>query len=168
MDKKLTIDNKKYLSSTHAGKISGYTNDYVARLARQKKVAGKKVGRTWYVEESSLKSFIQNNKIQKTNLHKKLSDKRTNDLKFFERDRKLSEEFQAFKSNVSLASKTELFKKSTAFALAIIFVFGGYFVSNTDIAQAGFRKVSQAVVGALDAVSKFNPAEFGISSVLTF
>ena len=66
MDKKLVIDNKKYLSSIYAGKISGYTNDYIARLARQRKILGKKIGKTWYIEECSLQDFIKGNKIQKT------------------------------------------------------------------------------------------------------
>jgi len=71
MDKELVFDNKKYLSSRYAGKIFGYTNDYVTRLARQKKVFGKMVGRVWYVEEESFKNFIQNNTAQKNQLYEK-------------------------------------------------------------------------------------------------
>ena len=163
MDKKLTFNNKKYLSSKYAGEISGYTNDYVARLARQKKVLGKKVGRSWYVEENSLQNFIKDNKVQKTQLHKKLSDKRVNDLKYSQRERQINEDFRKFRSNVSSVFKTELFKKSVAFVVAVTFVLGGYIASDTNIAKAGFHRFSQAVVTSLDAVSKFDPARFGVS-----
>ena len=160
MDKKLLIDNKKYISSKDAGNISGYTNDYVARLARQGKVLGKKVGRAWYVEEESLNNFIEDNKIQKTQLHKKLSDKRINDYKYSERGRKVSEVFESFKLQISQTLKAELFKKGIAFVTAITLVVGGYFAVNTDIAKAGFKKVAQVAQISLDAVSKFDATDF--------
>ena len=165
MDKKLVIDNKKYLSSIYAGKISGYTNDYIARLARQRKILGKKIGKTWYIEECSLQDFIKGNKIQKRNFTKNYLIKRVSDLKSAERDRKVSEVFEAFKSKTSEVLKTELFKKSFAFTVAVTFVFGGYFASNTDIAKVGLRKISQIVATSLDAVSKFDPAKFSATSI---
>ncbi len=50
--------NGDLISSVEAGKRFGCTNDYVARLARQGKVHGTRVGREWFVDPSSLGHFI--------------------------------------------------------------------------------------------------------------
>ena len=47
------------LSSVEAGKQFGYTNDYVARLAREKKVQASRVGRQWFVEVTSFEEFVE-------------------------------------------------------------------------------------------------------------
>jgi len=54
----LEIDGKKYLSSKRAAREHKYHIDYIGQLIRAGKVHGKKVGRSWYVEESSLKSYL--------------------------------------------------------------------------------------------------------------
>lgn len=54
----LEIDGKKYLSSRRAAKEHKYHIDYIGQLIRAGKVTGKKVGRSWYVEASSLKSYL--------------------------------------------------------------------------------------------------------------
>ncbi len=46
------------LSATDAGKQFGYTNDYITRLAREKKILAKRVGRQWYVDPVSVENFI--------------------------------------------------------------------------------------------------------------
>lgn len=50
----LTLDGKKYLSSKHAAKVTGYAKDYVGQLCREGRVAARLVGRNWYVLESSI------------------------------------------------------------------------------------------------------------------
>lgn len=54
----LEIDGKKYLSSRRAAKEHKYHIDYIGQLIRGGKVVGKKVGRSWYVEQGSLKSYL--------------------------------------------------------------------------------------------------------------
>lgn len=54
----LEIDGKKYLSSKRAAREHKYHIDYIGQLIRAGKVSGKKVGRSWYVEEASLKSYL--------------------------------------------------------------------------------------------------------------
>ncbi len=53
------FENINYISSVEAGKQFGYTNDYVARLAREKKILATRVGRQWFVEAQSVESFIK-------------------------------------------------------------------------------------------------------------
>ncbi|MES2006507.1 MAG: hypothetical protein V4436_00195 [Patescibacteria group bacterium] len=54
----LEIEGKKYLSSRKAAREHKYHIDYVGQLIRAGKINGKKVGRSWYVEEASLKGYL--------------------------------------------------------------------------------------------------------------
>ncbi len=53
-----TITDSGYISAVEAGQQFGYTNDYVTRLAREKKVVAVRVGKQWYVDAKSLELFV--------------------------------------------------------------------------------------------------------------
>jgi hypothetical protein len=53
----LTVNKTKYISSKRAAKESGYTQDYIGQSIRQGKLDAQKVGRGWYVSESSIQRF---------------------------------------------------------------------------------------------------------------
>jgi hypothetical protein len=55
----LEIGGKKYLSSRRAAREHKYHTDYIGQLIRAGKVAGKKVGRAWYVDAESLDSYLR-------------------------------------------------------------------------------------------------------------
>jgi hypothetical protein len=49
-----------------AGKLaaeSGYGRDYIARLARQHRIAGYQLGRQWYIHEKSFRDFLDAQKV---------------------------------------------------------------------------------------------------------
>jgi len=54
-DDTITMDGRTYLSSARAAQLVGYTKDYVGQLARAGKIDAKLVGRSWYVEEGSVR-----------------------------------------------------------------------------------------------------------------
>lgn len=54
----LEISGKRYISSRRAGKQYHYHSDYIGQLVRSGKVVGTKVGRAWYVDESSLAAYL--------------------------------------------------------------------------------------------------------------
>lgn len=56
MEETLTLDGKTFISSKRAARITGYTPDYIGQLCRAQKINAKLVGRSWYVEENSIKS----------------------------------------------------------------------------------------------------------------
>lgn len=60
-----TSEQNSIISATEAGKQFGYTNDYIARLAREKKVAGSRIGRQWFVDTASLQLFMRQSEIAK-------------------------------------------------------------------------------------------------------
>ncbi len=50
----ILIEEKKYVSSKQAAKITGYAKDYVGQLCREGRVPARLVGRSWYVLESAI------------------------------------------------------------------------------------------------------------------
>src|SRR5579872_2234702 len=62
-----------YISSREASRRFRLTNDYVSRLCRQGKIPGVFVGKVWYVEERSLKSFLEASASRQKDRSKKLS-----------------------------------------------------------------------------------------------
>lgn len=51
----LLIEEKKYVSSKRAAKITGYAKDYIGQLCREGRVPARLVGRGWYVLETAIK-----------------------------------------------------------------------------------------------------------------
>lgn len=50
----ILIEEKKYISSKRAAKVTGYAKDYVGQLCREGRVPARLVGRSWYVLESAI------------------------------------------------------------------------------------------------------------------
>lgn len=66
MSKTLTIEGKNYVpSAVLAGRFS-YTSDYLSKLAREGKISGTRVGRSWYIDEQSLQQFVSGMHEQKS------------------------------------------------------------------------------------------------------
>ena len=76
MGTNIQLHDGTYLSSKEAGSLFGYTHDYVSRLCREGQVDGKKIGRSWYVKESSLRTFFEVAKEEKQKRYQKLSSER--------------------------------------------------------------------------------------------
>ncbi len=50
----LLIEEKKYVSSKRAAKMTGYAKDYIGQLCREGRVPARLVGRAWYVLETAI------------------------------------------------------------------------------------------------------------------
>lgn len=50
----LLIEEKKYISSKQAAKVTGYAKDYIGQLCREGRVPARLVGRSWYVLETAI------------------------------------------------------------------------------------------------------------------
>ncbi len=53
----LFIEGKNYISVRRASQETGYAQDYIGQLCRQKKIPAKLVGRTWFVDIESLNKY---------------------------------------------------------------------------------------------------------------
>ncbi len=58
MTDELFFEGQRYISAAEAAGISNLTRDYIARLAREGKIAGRQIARQWYVSDLSLKNFL--------------------------------------------------------------------------------------------------------------
>lgn len=50
----ILIEEKRYISSKRAAKVTGYAKDYVGQLCREGRVPARLVGRNWYVLETAI------------------------------------------------------------------------------------------------------------------
>jgi len=50
----ITIEDKKYVSSKRAAKMTGYAKDYIGQLCREGRVPARFIGRSWYVLEAAI------------------------------------------------------------------------------------------------------------------
>lgn len=60
----LLIEDKKYVSSKRAAKMTGYAKDYIGQLCREGRVSARLVGRSWYVLESAIQDHRFGSEIQ--------------------------------------------------------------------------------------------------------
>jgi len=67
---------KNFITTKNAGELSGYSSDYLARLARSGKIIGKRVGHSWFVEKESLERFLDQQGIHKIDYARSLARKR--------------------------------------------------------------------------------------------
>ena len=51
----ILIEEKKYISSKQAAKVTGYAKDYIGQLCREGRVPARLVGRSWYVLETAIR-----------------------------------------------------------------------------------------------------------------
>lgn len=67
----LLIEDKKYVSSKRAAKMTGYAKDYIGQLCREGRVPARLVGRSWYVLETA----IQDHRFGVTDVQPEESEK---------------------------------------------------------------------------------------------
>ena len=52
------IDGARYVAAGVLAAESGYCRDYIARLARQHRIAGRQLGKIWYIAEEPFWMFV--------------------------------------------------------------------------------------------------------------
>lgn len=72
--------NIKFLDARSAGKLVGYSSDYVTRLAREKKIAAVQTGRQWLIDIDSLKLFSLSVQAEKRERAEKIREERRVEL----------------------------------------------------------------------------------------
>ncbi|MBI4086962.1 hypothetical protein HY416_03200, partial [Candidatus Kaiserbacteria bacterium] len=55
----------KYVPADEAGRLFGYTGNYVRRLVRERKIIGAQIKHQWFVDPESLGAFVRNISRQK-------------------------------------------------------------------------------------------------------
>lgn len=66
----LLIEEKRYISSKRAAKLTGYAKDYIGQLCREGRVPARLVGRSWYVLETAIQDHrFGDNKVMSVEEH---------------------------------------------------------------------------------------------------
>lgn len=55
--------SSQYISLKQATKISGYNQDYLGYLIREKKLTGERIGRDWFTTEKALRTYLSTKKF---------------------------------------------------------------------------------------------------------
>ncbi|OGG45496.1 hypothetical protein A2673_02460, partial [Candidatus Kaiserbacteria bacterium RIFCSPHIGHO2_01_FULL_50_13] len=76
MSDEIFFNGVRFISAQEAGEISNFTRDYVARLCRDGRVRGRRVGKNWYVDESALKEFLVQQEYVKARRREELASER--------------------------------------------------------------------------------------------
>src|SRR3989344_2673002 len=81
MSDEIFFNGVRYISAQEAANASNLTRDYIARLCRDNKVRGRRVGKNWYVDEGSLKGFLIQQEYAKSKRHEELTEQRLKEYK---------------------------------------------------------------------------------------
>src|SRR3989338_8023675 len=65
MNRPIFSDDKEYISAIRAAEKIGYASDYIGQLCRAKKISGRLIGKTWYVDFASLLDYKKNRQFGK-------------------------------------------------------------------------------------------------------
>jgi hypothetical protein len=84
MEPNLIIGNRTLLPLREAAAKVSYTRDYVARLAREGKIAAVQVDRQWYIDPESLKNFFDHAQFEVAARADYLAELRRNELEAWE------------------------------------------------------------------------------------
>src|SRR3989344_1524192 len=76
MSQEIYFDGVKYISASDAASIAALTRDYVARLCKERRILGKRIGKQWYVNLDSLQTFILTQKYAHAKRREKLIEAR--------------------------------------------------------------------------------------------
>ncbi len=71
-----TYDIEDFIPGSEAARIAGYTSDYIAKLARDGKVLGKRVGKAWHVSIASLNAFKEQSEREKRERNEQIRQER--------------------------------------------------------------------------------------------
>ena len=76
----LEINGKKLLGVKEAAKAVSYSRDHITRLARENKIVATHIGRNWYIDINSLKSYEEVSRTEQEIRKRHLSEERRRDL----------------------------------------------------------------------------------------
>jgi cytidylate kinase len=75
----IDIDGSRHVAAAVLAAQSGYTRDYIARLARQHRIEGRQLGTHWYINEASFREFIVQQEASRAERRHQLAAVRRNE-----------------------------------------------------------------------------------------
>ncbi|MBI4065909.1 hypothetical protein HY412_01820, partial [Candidatus Kaiserbacteria bacterium] len=176
---------KNLISTKDASKLSGYTSDYLSRLARSGKIVGKRIGHSWFVDQESLSSFLSNQSGRKVDYARSLAraredEYRANHPTLNNVAKTLTRQFQVPEKLTRTANT--LISNTVAISLSFVVIISGALVARADviphianqIAAAasdvayGFGETFGDIISHVaDRIEKANTNMLAVSSIAT-
>lgn len=101
----LEINGKKLHRIKFASEQTGYSRDYITRLAREQKIVASQIGRHWFVDLTSLGQYASAMLLEQKARQQKLSDERKQERQLSERIEKKEVAHELYKRRLALRSK---------------------------------------------------------------
>ncbi len=129
------IFEKNLISTKNAGELSGYSSDYLARLARSGKIDGKRIGHSWFIDKDSLASFLDQQGNRKIDYARALA--RARETEYRERHSLLHNTANTLSKPIKVPFKNiienSVRSQAVALSVAFIVVAFGAFVTRADV-----------------------------------
>lgn len=162
----LLFDGKKFLSSSGASKVAGYSPDYVSQLCREGKLVCRRIGKSWFVEEHSLHSYkalglnhdpskairlLKGKAPERAPVPETLSPAHAQGELACGEDAGLAAQ-PSLSLQVLFPVSAEFWQKVGTLALSTALVFGTYHAKDTQVFHSAVHKAERAVESSPGAV----------------
>jgi len=126
------IFEKNLITTKEAGDHSGYSSDYLARLARSGKIDGKRIGHSWFIDKESLTKFLDQQGTRKIDYARALAREREIEYRkqhsFIRNvEKTLSKPLPMPSLNIE---RNALRSQAIALSVALLVVVSGAFIAN--------------------------------------
>jgi hypothetical protein len=105
MSNSLDINGRELQSIRHAAKQTGYSHDYVTKLAREGKIVAAQIGRNWFVDIDSLQHYSAISQNEQLIRQRHLSEERKNERAARVAVEKKTEEQERYRRRFTRMSK---------------------------------------------------------------
>jgi hypothetical protein len=105
MTDSLDINGRELQSIKHAAKQTGYSHDYVTKLAREGKIVAAQIGRNWFVDIDSLQHYSSVAQTEQLIRQRHLSEERKNERASRVAAEKRTEEQERYRRRFTRMSK---------------------------------------------------------------
>src|SRR3989344_4222305 len=137
------VDGVRHVSIVEAAEQSGLTQEYVMTLCRKGSIGARRIGKQWYVDASSLHSYVISQEYKRALKKQKLSEARTADYQApFARHAPMSS-IRTEKQIQSVFTAHEFLQKCIALTIALSLTFGTYAVADRESARFALETVAR-------------------------
>ncbi len=174
----LFFDGVRHLSASDAALLHHFTSDYVARLCREGKLRAKRVGKNWFVDENSLRTFVadqeykesqrQNELVRqrKVEYQKRRTDEAPHPITTIVSTAVAKKNLAAHSFNsaplYAIHPAMDLAHRILALIMAIALVVGTFAFADPRATQSFFADAQQSSHAAMESLSHISPSHISV------
>lgn len=148
MTEKIEINGTTLLPIKEVAKLVSYSRDHITRLARERKIVASLIGRQWYIDLVSLKSFIEAADLEQQVRQRQLSDER-------KREQLLKDEVKKIKESLKDRGRTVHLQARLVSSLALFLglLTGVGFYTFSYLSSGELSRMTVAQIGSTPIVT---------------